>query len=61
MEVAVGIAGSAKVEGATPTSGAPGTAGIMSGATPGAKKALYIWLAAFGVLFIFHIGGARLG
>jgi hypothetical protein len=57
----VGIAGSAATEGVRPTGGAPGTAGIMTNAAPGAKRALIFWGAAVALLFIFHVGGAKLG
>lgn len=60
-KVAIGIAGSASTEGAVPTGGAPGSAGIMSGAAPGVKRAAIFWVAAVVILMAFHVGGARLG
>lgn len=60
-KLSLGIAGSAKSEGATRTGGAPGTAGIMSGAQPAVKRAMYIWFGAVLILFAFHVGGAKLG
>lgn len=55
----VGIAGSAKVEGATRTHGVPGTAGIMRNSP--ISRPVLIWGIALGVLFFFHVGGAKLG
>jgi hypothetical protein len=50
-----GIAGSAKLEG---TARVPGL-GRMSNASPAVKRAMLIWVGAFAVLFVFHIGGAN--
>jgi hypothetical protein len=60
-KLSFGIAGSASTEGATRTSGPPGVAGIMGNAQPAVKSALILWFVALGVLFVFHVGGARLG
>lgn len=60
-KISIGIAGSASTEGVVPTSGTPGTAGILSGATPAVTRAMWLWAGAVAVLFIFHVGGARLG
>ena len=64
----IGIAASARIEGTTrvggipPTPGSPGgTAQIMDGLHPAAKRAVIFWGVAVFVLFIFHVGGARLG
>ncbi len=60
-KLSLGIAGSASTEGATRTHGAPGTAGIMTATSPAVKRAMYIWFGAVGILFLFHVGGAKLG
>lgn len=57
----VGIAGSARVEGAARTHGAPGTAGIVNGDTKQIQRVVIFWVGAVGILFLFHVGGARLG
>lgn len=61
MDVAIGIAASANTEGTTRTHGVPGTAGIVSGASTPVNRALIIWGIAVGLLFLFHVGGAKLG
>jgi hypothetical protein len=60
-KIEIGIAGSASTEGATRTHGVPGTAGIMTNAQPAVKRAMYLWFGAVAILFIFHVGGAKLG
>jgi hypothetical protein len=39
----------------------PGTAGIMANASPAVKTAMWLWVGAVALLFVFHVGGARLG
>lgn len=56
---AVGIAGSAQIEGASRTGGPPGAAGIMQ--PPHIQRTMIFWGIAVGILFVFHIGGAKLG
>ena len=56
---AVGIAGSAQMEGATRAGGVPGSAGIMG--APHIQRTVIFWGIAVGILVAFHVGGARLG
>jgi hypothetical protein len=60
-KLSIGIAGSSGTEGATRTHGVPGTAGIMGDVSPAVKTAMYLWFGAVAILFIFHVGGAKLG
>jgi hypothetical protein len=60
-KISLGIAGGAKAEGTTRAGGMPGTAGIVSGSTPAVTRAMWLWVGAVAILFVFHVGGARLG
>ena len=50
----VGIRGSAGIEGVTETYGI-----VSDSYHPVVKRAALLWLAAFGVLVAFHVGGSR--
>jgi hypothetical protein len=52
-----GIAGSAKLEG---TIHVPGRS-VMANAHPSVKRAVILWGIAFGILVVFHVGGANIG
>ncbi len=51
----VSVGGSARIQGVGNVVGLNNTE-----TNPAVKKAMFMWVAAVAVLFIFHVGGARI-